>query len=217
MNRMFAAGLLALPALTLAARPADAQTCATCPGGGGGPVGSFMGGLLAAFTGGPHHLAGCTACYGMFAGLHQHGPLYNYGPYAGYYPFEPYGPWTSDLRYTGPDGRGGGCGAGGCGRQHHLGGHGLGGHSAHAGGCGAGGCGGGGSGWGHYATATFKNVFARSHPCANRATISTGSSAAPASGCVGCAASAAGAPVVQSGATETAGGSAAEVRGFRER
>lgn len=43
---------------------------------------------------------GCGGtCLRMFAGIHQHGPLFNYGPYYGYYPFTPYGPWDPYLRY----------------------------------------------------------------------------------------------------------------------
>jgi len=195
MKRTLLAMLLALPALALTSSEAPAQ-CSPL----GGP------------------------CFRLFAGIHQHGPLYNYGPYAGYYPFAPYGPWDSNLNYTGPrpgdqaacGGRG--CGHGGCGRG------GCGAGACGSGGCGAAGfgglfaglhsrgescatCGGGTlSGLGAYAGATFKNVFFRSHPLAHRGKISTGCSACSAAP-VGC-----GTPVRAHGV----GGMAASAAGDRQ-
>ena len=106
--------------------------------------------------------------------------------------------WNSAIFHRlGRGGLGGGlgnCGAGGCGtglagRLGGLGG-GFGGFgglgSGLGGGCGAGGCG-GDRAWGNYAMSTFRGVFGRCHPCANRAKISTGSYAAPASACGDCA------------------------------
>ena len=114
MRRMLWAGLLALPMMLATTETASAQWCGggcATPGVWGAPKSNPFGcGLF---------------CFRLFPGLHQEGPLVNYGPYYGYYPFEPYGPWTSDLRYTGPTskgyahcgllGRGGGCGHSGCG------------------------------------------------------------------------------------------------------
>jgi hypothetical protein len=98
MRRMLWVALLAAPAALASAAPVQAQGCAS--GGCGGP---------AAFGGRPGFQVppfGCPFgfCFKLFPGLHQNGPLVNYGPYEGYYPFQPYGPWTSDLRYTGPTG-----------------------------------------------------------------------------------------------------------------
>ncbi len=166
MKRTLLAMLLALPALACNGPDAQAQ-CSPL----GGP------------------------CFRLFAGIHQHGPLYNYGPYAGYYPFAPYGPWDSNLNYTGPrpgdqaacGGRGcgrGGCGAGGCGAGG-FGGLFAGLHSRGDSSCSTCGGGGGLGGLGAYAGATFKNVFFRSHPLAHRGKISTGCSACSASP-VGC-------------------------------
>ena len=140
-----------------------------------------------AFAGQTAQAQGCGAFCFKFLGLHQHGPLYNYGPYSGYYPFEPYGPWNAQLQYTGPYPGNAACGLNGCGGRCGL-----------SGGCGGSvaGCGNslGGRGcstsnraaWGGYAVSTFKNVFHRSHPLCNRAKLSTGCSAAPASGCASC-------------------------------
>ena len=100
---------------------------------------------------------GCGGfCFRLFPGFHQEGPLFNYGPYAGYYPFEPYGPWTSDLRYTGPLGPP----VNDYGHGHHWGLgdklHALGGHlHCRKGECGS--CGG-------YAKATLHNVGHRVNP-----------------------------------------------------
>lgn len=147
MRRMLWVGLLALPVLLAAAEPAQAQGCSSCSSFAGRPAG-WTG------VGGPF---GCNGfCLRLFGTWMQDGPLVNYGPYEGYYPFAPYGPWTSDLRYTGPrtHSTGGGCNScgllncrgGSCGRQS------------------AGGlfnkreC-------GDYALATFFNVSKRCNPC----------------------------------------------------
>jgi hypothetical protein len=101
MRRMLWVALLAAPVALASAEPAQAQGCASCGtggiGGGGAPF------ARAGFQVPPF---GCPFgfCFRLFPGMHQHGPLVNYGPYSGYYPFEPYGPWTSNLRYTGPTG-----------------------------------------------------------------------------------------------------------------
>ena len=156
MKRIFVAMLFALPVFVYAGQTAQAQGC-----------GGF--------------------CFKFLGGLHQHGPLYNYGPYSGYYPFEPYGPWNAQLQYTGPYPGNAACGLNGCGRRCGV-----------AGGCGGtvAGCGlasgsrgcstSNSAAWGGYAVSTFKNVFHRSHPLCNRAKLSTGCSAAPASGCASC-------------------------------
>jgi hypothetical protein len=151
MRRMLWAGLLALPVVLAWAEPAQAQGCASC--------GPFATGRPAAWAGSPFRgpFGSNGFCLSLFGTWLQDGPLVNYGPYEGYYPFAPYGPWTSDLRYTGPTTRwpAGGCGhcgllgcRGGCG---HLGAN-LGGlfHKREC---------------GDYALATFANVFKRCHPC----------------------------------------------------
>lgn len=149
MRRMLWAGLLALPVLLACADVAKAQGCSSC--------GPFVGGGR---PGGPQPF-GCNGfCLRLFGATLQDGPLVNYGPYEGYYPFAPYGPWTSDLRYTGPrtrspaDGSCGRCGLLGC--KGGCGGHSLGGRLGglfHRDQCGA------------YALATFRNVFQRCNPC----------------------------------------------------
>jgi hypothetical protein len=172
MNRLFAAGLLALPVL-LAAGP-DARANYPCP-----------------------HMGCGGFCFKFLGSIHQHGPLYNYGPYTGYYPFEPYGPWNAQLQYTGPYptpgcgwlcnkcGRKWGsdgcdtCGNGGTGRGRHPWFH-----KNDCDGCG---------GWDRYARNTFSNVghriFPLFHknkakgcdPCGSWSTF-----AAPAAGCGSC-------------------------------
>ena len=153
MRRMLWAGLLALPVLLACADVAKAQGCASCGPfvGSSRPSGWSVGG-------GP--FGGGGFCLRLFGSTLQDGPLVNYGPYEGYYPFAPYGPWTSDLRYTGPrsrwpaDGACNGCGLRGCG-----------------GGCGGLNLGGRLGGLfsqkdrGEYAIATFRNVFQRCNPC----------------------------------------------------
>lgn len=165
MRRVLWAGLLALPIMLATAEPAKAQYCSSCaPGGGGG--GGGLGRANSWY--GSQGPFGCGGfCFKFFGTWLQDGPLVNYGPYEGYYPFQPYGPWTSDLRYTGPTSRNqftGGCGA--CGRSGCGGGCGVGGLGGHLGGhlrglfnkkeC------------GDYALATFGNVFHRTHPCNGR-------------------------------------------------
>jgi hypothetical protein len=150
MRRMLWAGLLALPVLLASAGGASAQGCSSCgPFAGGGRANGWYG------SQGPYGCGGM--CLKLFGTWMQNGPLVNYGPYEGYYPFAPYGPWTSDLRYTGPNQRypsGGGCNScgllncrGGCGGLAHFGG------LLHKKEC------------GDYALATFRNVFHRCHPC----------------------------------------------------
>jgi hypothetical protein len=142
-------GLLALPVVLALAEPAQAQGCASCgPFATGRPSGWYgMPGRGPFGAGG-----GCLSLFGTWL---QDGPLVNYGPYEGYYPFAPYGPWTSDLRYTGPrtHSAGGGCNhcgllncRGGCGGGHLSG-------LLHRREC------------GDYAMATFANVFKRCNPC----------------------------------------------------
>ena len=122
---------------------------AVIPGDGIGreviPAGLGIAPMFGWGTGGGSPFSCGGACMRLFGTWHQDGPLVNYGPYSGYYPFEPYGPWTADLRYTGPRTRmnsGGGCST--CGGLLHRGG----------------GC----STCGHYAFSTFRNVFSRLHP-----------------------------------------------------
>jgi hypothetical protein len=144
MRRMLWAGLLALPVMLASAELANAQHCATCAlGGGGGRPSGWYGNQ------GPFGCGGF--CLKFFGTWLQDGPLVNYGPYQGYYPFEPYGPWTSDLRYTGPTTRWpvGGCNH--CGLLNCRGG--CGGGLFHKKEC------------GDYALATFRNVFKRCNPC----------------------------------------------------
>jgi hypothetical protein len=141
---MLWAGLLALPVMLAAAEPAKAQFCASCsPLAGGGPAYGWFG------SGGP--FGSNSFCFRFFGTWLQDGPLVNYGPYEGYYPFQPYGPWTSDLRYTGPTTRWpvGGCNH--CGLLNCRGG--CRGGLFHQRECGA------------YALATFRNVFQRCNPC----------------------------------------------------
>lgn len=158
MRRMLWAGLLALPVLLASADVAKAQGCSSC--------GPFVGGGRANGWEGSQGPFGCGGfCLKLFGTWMQNGPLVNYGPYEGYYPFAPYGPWTSDLRYTGPSQR-----------YPSSGGHNAYGLIGFGGRCGSGGCGGGGLNLnlggllprrecGDYALATFRNVFARLHPC----------------------------------------------------
>jgi hypothetical protein len=95
----------------------------------------------------------------LFPGIHQHGPLVNYGPYQGYYPFEPYGPWTSDLRYTGPTGpMNSGVGTGWAPRLQGLFNNGY----MRRGVGGGDSC--GSPAHGRYALTTFRNVAARLNP-----------------------------------------------------
>jgi hypothetical protein len=190
MNRVLAAGLLALPLVVATSTPAVAQqpivagTYFPTAFGGGSHLGSGSGGF----------------CFRFLNGIHHHGPLFNYGPYSGYYPFEPYGPWTSDLRYTGPRGPlSGDCADGSCGnckgcRTRLLGnglGHNLGWGKSACGDCGScGNC----KAWGAYAKSTMTNVFHRSHPLSHKChgkACETVAEPAPAAGCVGCAAAAA--------------------------
>jgi len=162
MSRMLWAGLIALPLFFASTSTAQAQGCA------GGDCG--FGFAKAPFTGGSPF--GCGAfCMKLFGTWHQDGPLFNYGPYAGYYPFEPYGPWTSDLRYTGPRGPLNNVGygwnrlgnRGGCGLNLGLG--------RFAGlfnrGC---------NSCGSYPLQTLRNVFHRCHPYAGcgQTAVSTG-------------------------------------------
>jgi hypothetical protein len=179
MKRLLLAALLALPALLIDAKSAQAQ----CNGLAGGNC--YAGGTIpAVFAGGPAHPHfppfGCGGfCMGFLSRIHFHGPLYNYGPYSGYYPFEPYGPWTANLQYNAPQGQCGkhGLGGGGWGQYavstlknvfHRVnplankcgGGLSLGKCGKHGAGCGVAGCDGsagcasGGCATGHVALAT---------------------------------------------------------------
>jgi hypothetical protein len=143
---MLWAGLLALPVLLACADVAKAQGCASC-----GPV------VGPGRPGGPQPF-GCNGfCLRLFGATLQDGPLVNYGPYEGYYPFAPYGPWTSDLRYTGPTSRwpaDGACNGGRCGSA--WGGQSIG---SRLGGLFS------QQERGDYALATFRNVFQRCTPC----------------------------------------------------
>ena len=173
MKWTFFAGLAAL---FLAAPSASAQ----CAGGACGA--NVIPSAAGTQYGYPAYLGCGGFCFRFLGRMHQEGPLYNYGPYEGYYPFAPYGPWDSNLCYNNPNAAG--CGGYGnrCGwNQGLFGRHGFGGGFG-GGNCGAGGCGGSGG----YALTTLKGVFARSHPLSNRAKISTGSCAAPQSGCADC-------------------------------
>ncbi len=161
MNRMMLAGLIALLGLVGGAQ-AQVPGCSTCP-----TAGAFANARPQGWYG-PQGPFGCNGfCLKFFGSTFQDGPLVNYGPYEGYYPFAPYGPWTSDLRYTGPTTRlphGGSfnpaCNSGRCGGGLNLGGRlgggcntcggglNLGGRLAGCGTCGGGfqhssGCGGG--------------------------------------------------------------------------
>ena len=159
MRRMLWVALLAAPIALATAGPVRAQGCATggCGyggvGGGGAPLGR-MGVGVPPF--------GCPFgfCMKLFPGIHQHGPLVNYGPYQGYYPFEPYGPWTSDLRYTGPTGpMDVGTGYGWAPRLQGLFNNGY----VRRGGGGCSTCG-GSPAYGRYALTTLRNVAARLNP-----------------------------------------------------
>ena len=143
MNRMFRAGLLALPLLLAAGQSATANDR---PGFAGTRWGCNQ--------------YGCgTFCMNLFPHIGSHGPLVNYGPYTGYYPFAPYGPWDENLRYNNPN-------EGDCGRDGRLCGR------FGCGKCGGGlklfGRGDGGScgGWGGYSLATFRNIGHRVSPFA---------------------------------------------------
>lgn len=175
MNRMFAAGLLALPGLLAAGQSANAQY----PGCGGGGVAGMAQGPCTPFG------HGCGGfCFKLFPHLHHHGPLVNYGPYYGYYPFEPYGPWNAQLQYTGPRPGENSCGwlhgkCKGCGK------HGWGwGRNGQIDGCD--GC---GHGHGRYATGVWANVKCRLFPASHKAgklgCDSCGATTATA-GCAGC-------------------------------
>lgn len=194
MRRVIAAGLLGLLLATTA--PAqhpgyDAGPVAAGPApytwGYGHPAHGYpqLGKIISNPIHGCSH-NGCGGfCFRLFPGFHQEGPLFNYGPYAGYYPFEPYGPWTSDLRYTGPLGPPAGDYSHGHAWGSHLHGladkfHSLGGHRQCKGGdCGT--CGG-------YAKTTLHNVGHRVNPFGHLHGKKTG--------CAGCAESA---EVVESG------------------
>ena len=176
--------------------------------------------------------------------LYNYGPYSGYYPFAPYGPWDsnlcyndPNGAgcggngcgrggagnrcgWNRDL--FGRHGLGGGfgnCAGGNCaggglgGRLAGIGGH-FGGIGSHLGGgnCGSGGC-------GDYAVTTFKGVFHRSHPLSNRAKISTGSSAAPVSGCGDCAGSvsAVAATSVQPVSAESPADPVYGIRIYRER
>ena len=156
MRRMLLAGMLVLPFALAMASDARAQgPGCNSPGGNCGP--SYGGG-------GAVYTPGYQVRYRLFSCLHQEGPLVNYGPYAGYYPFEPYGPWTSDLRYTGPIGHGHGAAATGRLRLSEFSsgfGHGGVRHSP----CGT--CSSGHS-WGTYSLATLKNIGHRINPWHHR-------------------------------------------------
>jgi hypothetical protein len=140
MNRMFRAGLLALPLLLAGGQSAPAVDP---PGFAGTRWGCYQ--------------HGCGGfCFQIFPHMHQHGPLVNYGPYTGYYPFAPYGPWDENLRYNGPgygNGLCGGCGRHGCGGR--CGGGLLGRLRGDDGNCG---------GWGGYARSLFANIGRRVDP-----------------------------------------------------
>ncbi len=153
MNRMFRAGLLALPLALAASQTATANDR---PGLAGTRWGCNQ--------------YGCQGfCLNLFPHISAHGPLVNYGPYSGYYPFAPYGPWDENLRYNGPRGYdncgwgGRACGLRGCGRCGGLlsnwGGFARGGcgHSQHHNGCDS-------CGWRAYAGHTFRNVLHRINP-----------------------------------------------------
>ena len=140
MNRMFRAGLLALPLLLAAGQSASANDH---PGGLGSRWGCNQYGCQGFCLG------------GFFPHINQHGPLVNYGPYDGMY--DGGGPecgWYGRF-----------CGRSGCGRcgggWGHGGGLGLL-HHGNRGGCDSGNCG----GWGGYARALFKNVGHRVNPFA---------------------------------------------------
>ncbi len=184
MRRMLLAGMLALPFALATAAPAAAQGpgCGR-PGGCGNSIAPNFGAGYGSGSGGHHHGVFCSLAGGcppagpfsvgfrIFSRIHQDGPLVNYGPYEGYYPFQPYGPWTSDLRYTGPltAAGGGGTAATGLLRLSEF--------SGGAGGRGFGGvrhspCGTCSSGhtWGSYSLATLSNIGHRINPWQHRGT-----------------------------------------------
>ena len=165
MRRMLLAGMLVLPFALATAATVQAQGPG-CGTPGGCAPGAGYGGYAAAPTFAyPGYRIRCLS----FPKLHQEGPLVNYGPYSGYYPFEPYGPWTSDLRYTGPLGAAGGSGATGRLRLTELtsgfgGFHGLH-HGVRTSPCGT--CSSGHS-WGSYSLATLSNIGHRINPWQHR-------------------------------------------------
>jgi hypothetical protein len=188
MKRIFAAGLLALPALLAGGSAGFAQgPGCSGPGCAGGAIGAgYAGGFGADCYGQAGAIKGCCQhmgcgcfCMRFLGAIHFNGPLWNYGPYTGYYPFEPYGPWNAALQYTGPypqngccgwGGLFGHCGAGGCGPGGSgAGGWGHGGHAGHLGhhggkdGCSE--CG----DWSGYARTTWLNVHHRVHPLGHKA------------------------------------------------
>jgi hypothetical protein len=137
MNRMFRAGLLALPLLLAAAPAASANDF-------GGPMGTRSG----------CNQYGCQGfCLGgFFKHINQHGPLVNYGPYDGM--------WDGWGGACGWNGRA--CGRAGCGRCGGglFGGSVLGLLRHGNSGCDSGNCG----GWGGYARSLFRNVGHRTNP-----------------------------------------------------
>lgn len=167
MRRILGAGLLALPLMLVLGQSANAQGVGCNTPGGCGASAGYGGGYGAGFG-----AANCGYGFGaslvrfrLFPCIHQEGPLVNYGPYSGYYPFEPYGPWTSDLRYTGPTGKIGSAATGRL-RIGDLSGGGRSGfggvrHSP-CGTCSS------GHNWGSYAVATLGNIGHRINPWANR-------------------------------------------------
>jgi hypothetical protein len=169
MNRMFAAGLLALPALVAASPTASAQYYGCGAGGAALAPGSCA------------HLGCGGFCFKFLSHLHHHGPLVNYGPYYGYYPFEPYGPWNSNLQYTGPR-PGDHCGwlfgrCKGCGRDGW--GWGRGGHIDACGECAR----------GRSAAVLWANVRSRLLPASHKAGklgCDSCGATAPTAGCTGC-------------------------------
>jgi len=172
---MLLAGMLALPFALATAATVQAQGPG-CGTPGGCAPGAGYGGYAAAPTFAyPGYRIRCLS----FPKLHQEGPLVNYGPYSGYYPFEPYGPWTSDLRYTGPLGAAGGSGATGRLRLTELssgfggfrGFHGLH-HGVRTSPCGT--CSSGHS-WGSYSLATLSNIGHRINPWQHRGSSSCSS------------------------------------------
>ena len=160
MRRILLAGMLALPLVLAMVSSAQAQGpgCGM-PGGNCGP------GYGSASS------SGYSVRYRLFSCLHQDGPLVNYGPYSGYYPFEPYGPWTADLRYTGPltSSLGGGTAATGRLRLNEISGGGFGGFGGFGGvRHSPGGTCSSGHTWGSYSLATLKNIGHRINPWHHR-------------------------------------------------
>lgn len=166
MNRMFAAGLLALPVFVAASPQASAQYGGCGTAGWGVTQGSCA----------PYGCGGF--CFRLFPHLHQHGPLVNYGPYTGYYPFEPYGPWNAHLQYTGPRPGDGACG------WHHghcrsCGRHGWGwGHGRHIDACGD-------CAHRHHTLSLWSNVRGRLFPASHKAG-KLGCSSCGSTGCATC-------------------------------